>query len=366
MNDTLVVEGAGHLTEQHVDLARTFVADLMPAGVRPRLAFVSGSLAAGLGHTMSDIDVHILPPEGVPLRFHSVNTPLGMVQANPLSEQDARNLVEMTSEYRVTPRQRDQIAVSDPALRDLVRFAIGTVLDSEFPVAEAAVRRDVARKIIISRGANHLSSYAEDSYGALRSGDLLTALSAAEIAVRHGAEVLLAAIGDLYVGPKFLYRRLHRHRATAPLLDEILAELAAVSTSDVSASTAERHVTRRLRASATWVTAAAMHAWDRPWPEDREPLRFGGTPVRGGYVRSPWFVPVRYGDSWSLAGPDLGLRVTVQVIAAWLACDGSTAEGVRDHLAGSFPGQEPPTRDTVDAVLAKLASFEAITGGAAA
>lgn len=305
------------LTAAHLDAARVVI-DRLLGPDQADLAFVSGSLAAGLGHGLSDVDVYLFPtPDHA--RWRGYREGDFVVQVHPLTQEHVSLLARGCAAYVATPSDRWQLELTERELQLTVRYAIGAMLIDRHDALQRTVDSVLTvRRILMSTHAYQVSGLIEDALGALRSGDGLTAQQAAQIALEHASECALAAAGDIYLGRKFLPRRLARTEA----LSEISAQIWPCLWQPVTAGDAD-DVASRVTWCATLathlVTAALLDGWDAPLERMALASR---QPGLGGPVRSPWVVPVRFADSIGMAGPDVGYRATVAMVRLWLSLDG--------------------------------------------
>lgn len=323
------------------------------------LAFLGGSLAVGLGHALSDIDLYVVG-EGLPERELTYEHGGIWVHVNPLPVAKVRQLVALGTEYRATGIDRSQLAVDVKTLNALVRLATGWRVRCSQDWARALdqLSRDTIRQILTARNSNVFAAYAEDACGALTSGDLFTAATASQLALEAACEATLASSGDLYVGPKFLFRRLGRSAVTGPWSDHLwhLAHRELGSEEQIRAAVADR-----LDAGTRLVSWCAVDGWDRP---------LGALPAPGGTIgdgprRSGYFAPVRFVDGWALIGPDDGYEVSEQTVRLWRRLDGRPLPALRAHLAET----EPQLGTGFEGALGALAALGAVGGfpaGAAA
>lgn len=329
---------------------------------RVGLAFLGGSYAVGLGHATSDVDLYVtgddLPDQEVVYTKDGVAVHVGR-----LAGDFVRRLVELGREYRCTGARRGQILLDFRTLNELVRLTTGhrLVCSPEWSATLAPLRRAVVRQILVARNANIFAAHAEDVLGALVSGDRYTAASASAIALEMAAEATLASADDLYVGPKFLFRRLARNPVTSqwcPVLWQLLNRAFAdwptadEMTDDATASLdrVRRIAERRLLAGNLLLTWCALEGWEQPLRRLPDP---GGdlsdTP------RSPYFAPVRFADGWAFMGPDDGYAVNESVVRLWLDTDGTDDGPVASALAAigalrasrPVPHGEPPAESGV-------------------
>lgn len=347
------------LDQAHLDAARRVLAEVV-GGERIRLAFVSGSLAAGLGHGLSDVDLYVaLRQEDGVLELHSYRSDGFIVQVNPLSQEDVDLIASTCSGYSDTAEHRPQTTLAEADLQRCARYAIGTVLvaDAGLPSTEVSVL--TIRRILMNANAYLVSHLAEDSLGAIRSGDPLTALQASQMAVESALECALAACGDVYVGRKFQLRRAARARALRGILRDLRGFLCQPNHAVSLAQTADLVARRQLFCSHL-VSWSLLEGWEGPvvgFPA------FADRQCDGGPLRSPWVTPVRFADSWGMAGPDTGFRTRAAMIRLWHALDGRPADEAYWALISSTNGQSLP-RESFDAAVHQLAhAGVAMTGG---
>ncbi|WP_280243772.1 hypothetical protein [Nocardia abscessus] len=338
-----------YLDAEHISAAQR-VLERVVGSENTRLAFVSGSLAAGLGHGMSDIDVYVSAEPGVDVPDRSYREDRWEVQINPISVTRLEEMARVCAQYAVTTEDRWQADLSDPELVRAVHYAIGTVLidrDSGMPSAQQS--RRTLRQVLMTKQAWTLAGLIEDALGALQVGDGLTAAQASLMAVEEAVQCALIGAGDLYIGRKFLLRRLARCVPLRSVLPQILD---ALHTSDHSTdlSVTEQLVTRRSLLCGHLVAHAVIECWESPGKgfadaEDRS--------SQGGPTRSPWTVPVRLADSWGLVAPDTGYSTTEGLIRIWRELDGRPVGQIhRDFEGDEFLTGTPP--DVLDAAITQL------------
>jgi hypothetical protein len=350
-------------TPTQVGAARGVLEQLGGAS-RVELAFLGGSLAVGLGHATSDIDLYVVGaglPEGELTYQHD-----GLwVHVNPLRAGMARELVELGTRYRATGMDRSQLAADPKTLNALVRLATGWRLlaSDDWARALESFSQDTVRRILIARNANVFAAYAEDADGALRVGDLLTAATASRLALEAGCEAALASAGDLYVGPKFLFRRLARTPVTAPWCDHVWRLCHRDPGPHQGFPDSIRAaVEERLSVGSLLLAWCAVDGWDAPL--DRLPpldlcrvSRPGAGPRRSGF-----FAPVRFADGWALIGPDDGYEVGEDTVRLWRRLTGRPLS----DLIASIPVSEPRLagRDAteIESAVAVLAAIGAVVG----
>lgn len=318
------------LTKAHLAAAETTLRKLQD-GRFPRLAMVTGSLAAGLGHAWSDIDLYVLDDGGrVEPRGSRVDG--FMVQVTPITKEALDRVLPALTRFTATAADRSTLVVDDEFLTLAVRIAIGQVLvDHDALLPPPAASRTAIRRLLLARHAIHVGSLAEDVLGGVESGDRWLAVRASVLALEIAVDAFLTATGDLYVGPKFLYRRVARSLQDHGILKTYLGQLSFGEDELERDATFER-ACHRTRIATRLLAESLLRGYDEPavdWPAPST----GGA----GALTSPWFCPARYVDGWGLAGPDSGFRVSEEVVRIWLSADGKTTLDALDALRAHDP-----------------------------
>jgi hypothetical protein len=158
----------------------------------------------------------------------------------------------------------------------------------------------------------------------------------------------MAACGDLYLGRKFLLRRLERIPALASIRPQITAALDLPGTSSLTSLGDERlpAVLRHRSLLAGYLAATASLGWDEP--PTFEPMAVGDA----GPVRDPYFTLLRFHDGIGLAGPDRSYRVSADAARLWLSLDG------RRTLDGFGGPDEPAARGVAQLIKIGAAALE--------
>jgi hypothetical protein len=335
------------LADCHLSAARS-VLDRVIGMANTRLAFVSGSLAAGLGHGMSDVDLYVAQFDGIPAA-RGYRQDGFMVQVNPVSAEHIAGIAQTCASYCDTAARRPQTLMTDAELQASLRYAIGTTLvDKGNCLPSAADSIQAVRRILMNRNAYWISSFAEDALGALQTRDALTALQASLMVTEFALECALASAGDVYLGRKFQLRRLAR----VPALGDVRSELwTYLQQPDVPADLDEtaEFVLRRMLFASHLVSCAMLDGWDEPL--GRLPA-FTDRRAEGGPVRSPWVTPVRFSDSWGMSGPVTGYRATAAMIRLWHFLDGRSVDAVHQRFLDS--SSTAISRERLDAAITQL------------
>ncbi|GAA3107207.1 hypothetical protein [Streptosporangium carneum] len=344
-------------TPEETRAAEAVLERRLGGAARIELAFLGGSFAVGLGHGTSDIDLYAvgsgLPGSDIVFEHDGIQ-----VHVNPVPAGKVRELVELGAEYRTTGADRTQIATELKTLNALVRLSTGQILHADRRWRELLDTLDpnVVRQILITRNANVFSAYAEDVYGALDVGDLLTAATASDLALQAGCEAVLAAAGDVYFGPKFLFRRLARTSATASWCDHVwrLTHRELHPESGGWPDEVRAIAEERLWAGGLLLSWSVVEGWHEPLDRLPAPSRPSGTGPR----RSVYFAPLRFADGWAFVGPEDGYEVAERTVRLWRELDGRALSAVpREDL--------PDDVKDVGAAVASLAAFGAVEGGSA-
>ncbi|WP_410634198.1 hypothetical protein [Amycolatopsis sp. cmx-4-83] len=306
------------------------------------LAYLAGSLAVGLGHGTSDVDVYAVG-DHLPGQDHGYEHDGVVVHVTKLDGALVRRLAGLGSRFTATGADREQFLLEFKVLNALVRLTTGhrVKVAPAWQDALAPLRRDVVRRILVARHANIFAAFAEDVWGALLSGDRYTAATASAIALENAAEALLAAADDLYVGPKFLFRRLRRTEVTAPWAGELWRLLNQVF--DAGLDDVETVAAHRLRVGNLLLSWCVTEGWDKPLAELPPPAAAETS------RRSPYFAPVRFSDGIALMSAEEAYAVDESVVAAWRDADrfgldgGELSPALRGLLAiGALDGPDRP------------------------
>ncbi|MGE7435351.1 hypothetical protein [Kitasatospora sp. NPDC001175] len=355
---TVVAVADKFVDETHLAAARSVLERVVDTD-KVRLAFVGGSLAAGLGHGMSDVDLYVAAEPGTDLPKRGYREGGYVVQINPLSTAQLEQIAAICTEFTASRTDRWQVLVGDVELQPSIRYAIGSVLidkDSGLPSTDQA--KLTVRKILMTRWAYDVSGFGEDALGALQVGDELTALQSSSIAVECAVECVLAAVGDVYLGRKFLLRRTARNEALREVLPRIWDGLRLPQAPGGIEETT-RVVTENMRVAGHLVVNALLDGWDAPAPH------IAACPDHwedGGPTRSPWVVPVRLSDSWGMAGPDAGYRVKQGTVRLWRELDGRSLDDVHRSFEAD-PDLAGTPRELLDTATAQLIERNVVATG---
>jgi hypothetical protein len=318
------------------------------------LVVLSGSLAAGVGHGRSDVDLHVVPrdPGSAPRTTHVVD---GVrVQLTVLTTGHLDLVAGLTESYRATRRDRYQIQREGRELWHLIRLLTSRLIwaDDEGTRMWSAVRPDIGRQVLMATFAHPVARAAEDAAGMLARGDGLAALHVSKLALADACDVAVCAGGDLYAMRKFLVQRLRRS-ALAPRLDELWSLLNCGPLTTATPAELAAAVRTRLLAANGLVARSLLDHWDGP---SHAPYSAGK--VVTSYQRSCFHGLMRFADGFALAGPDGSLRVGPAAAHLWA----SVGEAPEDQLAAvvsTATGRDLPA-DRAAAALDEFARAGAI------
>jgi hypothetical protein len=310
--------------------------DELPAD-GPLAVLLTGSQAAGLGNAHSDVDVYAIATDPLPLAaWVAEAADLDVTVLPPARiEQYAAELAAAAAD----PTDRHALSADEPnRWKPVVRLVQGEPVRTTERGRALLDRLDrvTLRRVLLALFSVRAGNLTEDAVGALRSGDLLTALCASEEAVRNAAEAALVVLDDLYLGPKFLFRRLARN----PGLAWVLAHPEAFGLPTAEDAELRRTVRRRL-----WL---AGHLNARAVVNGAETVAAGLPPCvlrDEGPVRSPYYSLVRYRGGIGVSGPRSGYALTEPAAALWALLDGRPEPEVLGevdslgHHAGDLAGE---------------------------
>jgi predicted nucleotidyltransferase len=186
-----------HFDERQIAAVRHVVGHRL--GDRVELAYLAGSLAVGLGHGTSDVDVYAVAgrPSGQDYVYEHDGV---LVHVTELDGALVRRLAGLGTRFTATGTHREQFLLEFKVLNALVRLTTGyrVKVSPVWRDVLAPLRRDVVRQILVARHANIFAACAEDVWGALLSGDRYTAATASALALESAAEA--AHRGDRTLG----------------------------------------------------------------------------------------------------------------------------------------------------------------------
>lgn len=300
------------------------------------LAYLSGSLAVGLGHGASDLDLYLVGDEHCArLARTDVRDDGTVVQVNTVPRTRADHLLEIARRFTVTPENRGQVRLDDETLGALIRLTVGEMLyvSDDYADRYALLDRDVVRKIVMATHARLCAAHTEDAVGGVRAADWRLAVKSAALLVAAGAECLLAATDDLYVPAKpFLHKRLARAFRDQTIEHQVWDATLRAPPLYASASQVRGHVLRALELGNSLCAQALTDGWDRPITSVRDPVTAGDGPRR-----NPSFTVMRFSDGIGLSTHGRAFRVTEPLLKVWSFLDGAPVEEAYAALRTYYP-----------------------------
>ncbi|MFC5147061.1 hypothetical protein [Streptomyces aureoversilis] len=345
------------LTDEHRAAAQEVIEQL--GGVEQfSLLMLSGSFAAGLGHSASDVDLYVTRVDNAPVESVAYPRRGFMVQVTEVDRAAAERIAARAGSFAMTATNRDALRLSPAERRLLIRLSIGELLhaDADFDRTLAGMDRIAVQQSLNLPRALATASWQEDVAGAILSEDPYTADQASYLALQEACDIALVAGGDIYDGQKFLYRRLARSAVFQPLMDVVWELFHTPLEHGGSKERVFDVARRRCRLASFLVGHAVTTGWTVPLTELPEYRNDAEGPLR-----SPYFGLVQYLDGISLAGADRGYKVTPALARLWLALDGRSIEQVRAEVLG----EDSSAHDEFDAAIARLVELGAVEEPAA-
>ena len=316
----------GGLEPEHFAVVEEFLAERTDTD-RIAAAVLTGSRAAGLGHHRSDLDLYLLFHEQADADACTYGSrPQGKakVDVTPLSTRAVEAMGAQIAELDVSKLSRRKFGFDDLSrFNDHLRLAIGAVVTSDEAGDRAlgSLDFDALRRVQMIVWGARLKSYLDDVEGMLDHGDEVTALAAAEDAVRCAAETALLAMGDMYPSIKFLHRRMARHGCFTTVLQDHGHQLFGLPLATSDSLKVRQLVDLRLRTAGHFNDWGLARGWERAVPELPAPRPLVEPNRGGGPYRAPGGLLTRWHDSLTLSLPDFGFFVTPEEAELWVLLD---------------------------------------------
>lgn len=346
-------------TSAEVAAAHTVAATLDTAEV----VVAAGDRALGLGQVNSAIELYVVGdlPAGTERVVDVAGT---RVEITVLPAARAEELLALTTEYRATGRRSAQLAIRPDRLRHLIGLVTGwhVLVRGPWHARLDAVEPNVVRQMVVSGAALGFAASAADTFTALLSGDLFTAVSMSMNALLFGCQAVLAAAGDLDTDEKFVFRRLARTPATMPWCGRLWQLChSAFPTGSVPEPAAVRAVVEeRLLTGNLLLSWCAVEGWAKPLTGLPEPARLLASMGVAGPRRSPYFAPVRFADGWTLFAPGRSYQATEGVVRLWRRLVGRQPDDVVHDLVGTEPELAGMPIADIEAALTTLHQIGAV------
>jgi hypothetical protein len=197
-----------------VERSRDLAQKVLPQ-LRARAAFLGGAPFAGLGTPTSDVDLHVVV-DGAPERGgEQLLVDGARVDVRYWSEQQLTDAVDLCTDYRFSEDEPAQLNMLSRRMIDLiVRFTLGDVVVDDGVLAKLAQRVTVGQdqliKMIVAIHAVDAENRVEDAKGFAAMSEPGAAGFISRQALMLAAEAALAARGDIYLGPKWIWTRWRR------------------------------------------------------------------------------------------------------------------------------------------------------------
>jgi hypothetical protein len=362
IRNVLVGHSSRPLRRDDLDLAARALENL-DLGQPAIAAFLTGSIPAGLANTTSDIDVKVIV-DAEPDRAHRVLTYFegpAIVDVELTTIDELGSLVDALTGPGVTSAtaQGDGGRVIR-AVSEIGRFLSGEPLVASDRVDALLARasHDVARRNVARAFAVVGIGPARDLAGAVEVGDWATALLASTTLLMHALDAVLGAVGDFYISPKFVFRRLLRADALPGVGEAAFRALYPVGLRPSSSCNDFDRVCESRRLLAGGLAVAALlngegvcpGLWTMPGRRGTGPVRRCG------------LTPIATDDGgFSLVGVgDVGM--SAEALALWGLCDGRSRAAIEQSFAAMFDERACDVRRFVDVNLDSLAAVGAIRG----
>ncbi len=348
-------------SESQLAVARSVLECDMGGSAQVELAFLGGSLAAGLGHATSDVNLYAVgqAPAGTAAVFRSGGV---VVRALALRSCAVHARLQLADAYRMTDAKHPQATASWGDLSALVDMTLGRVLyaSPQWRQLMADLRTNAVRELLIARHAADGAAAVSEAFGALISGDLYTAYSVSEMALVSACEAMLCAAGDLYFGRKYLSRRLSRVPMEQQCRDELtrLLNFPWLVADGQDSQAVRRLVDDRLLAANMLLASAVLEGWESDSGQPVHAVPAAGS--SGGPRRSPYFAPVRYADGFTLAGPGAAYDVSEPTLRLWRRLDGRPLGELMCVLAKHEPQLAVLGLDDIDQAVQTLRRIGAV------
>ncbi|MEV6690286.1 nucleotidyltransferase domain-containing protein [Micromonospora sp. NPDC051196] len=294
---------------------------------------LTGSIAAGLGHEQSDIDVMLITDQ--PGQVHELNYNRGgrRIDLLPFALKDFRRVIDLTSAFRATRQDRHQVMLDHVTAMRAARVATGELLWADATAQAELDRIDLVAlaRMLMVRAAIEAATYTEDAVGCMAIGDWYTALDAAQLALRKACDSVLTAGQDFYISDKFLFRRLARLPQAKSVFDDVWSLVQASPSPATDPKACAATVQNRLLLAGYLVGRALLDGWTGDLPD----LTYS-PPSAEGPRRSPEFSLMRFADAIALAGPNVGFEVSEPTARLWLALNGRPRAAAIADLAQMF------------------------------
>ena len=211
MNSRTETPGLGKTAE----VARSVVLDTVDHGIIDS-AYLSGSVAVGLGNSTSDVDVFVVVRDEA-----THDLPVRQVVRNGLRFDiefcDVRTILataRSVTDWRAAKSDLSALRMSRIDLDFALRLFYGADIIASESLSLCRAQLDAysgsVRRLVLSWWSLRAAMYFEDFDGACQEGDADLAGVTGRALIHAAGKALAAAAGDLYVGEKWVYKQLAR------------------------------------------------------------------------------------------------------------------------------------------------------------
>jgi hypothetical protein len=332
---------AGALTAAHRKIVEE-VAGILADEYGEFSLYVTGSVAAGLESTTSDLDlVAVIATDDATLEFPERDFlgPGGFTcDLQTVTRGRVRSWFQNFESWHFEAGDYGSVFFLRRSVREVSRFLLGIPLLGVEWLSEQRPLLNLTsfRRAYIALHLADVSTLARDTAGFLESGDILTAWETSALALRVVADAALGACGNFNYSEKFLLRRITDDPSTASLADLLWHRIYGLPESQ-SQDALVNAVKARQMLTADLTAHIYLFGWDAgTWQPFREPLTNRLERVR----RCIDDIVIRAEDAAVIIGRH-ARRVTTADGLLWSLCDGTRS---MDQLALDFAaciGQKP-------------------------
>lgn len=254
------------VSESHWAFARSL--DLPAIVGAPVLAaFVTGSLPAGFGTPLSDLDVVAVVADGPETTtWHQgpgFVCSVDRVPAGTLLEHMAR-----VAEAPLPSARYKDAAGYQPSCQRVSRLLVAEPLVEAATLAEWQRSIDTGRLRQLTMTASCVSAvtYVRDAHGALQAGNLLAAHEASVTTLRLVMHAVLASFGDYYVSDKWVTTRWRRAALPDGVREVVLRAIHAAGPAGDDEPQARRSIERRLTLARDLSAYVSLFGFAEPLP----------------------------------------------------------------------------------------------------
>lgn len=295
--------------------------------------YITGSTAAGLANTTSDVDlIAVHHGSGVPqMEWSGKDATTYHLEFLPLTVLES--LLLRLEEIPFSSKEYSKVVSSQEICRRLSRLAIGIPVQGEYEFrrAQNRISSSALRQLFLAYCGSMAATFVRDTVGAIAVGDHLTAFESSNFALRWCGQMVLAGVGDIFLGEKWLLRRLLRSETLPELLAMDLINLIYASTSPLD-GTAVPLIEKRLNAIGTLSSFCSIYGWDSAISSFPDDLMHSN-----GSCRLETYSAIPFSDGVMLAGLSALVIPRVDAIVWLMAGLETSQESIGSRLANAIP-----------------------------